>query len=265
MRTRPRTSAYLLFVGVGLAAACGGQLEAEHSEGRTGSTLDGGSSSGASSSGSVSPGGSSGSSSGSVSSGGSGSSSGSTGLNDPGDDGGACSPGPSLETNEPPADGACWSCIEKGCASPLAACVDDCSCNNAVAAAFRCVDSGQKAGPCVLPLITDASDPALLAVSNCILQTNAECGCGDALPDASNPGCTQTSGGGSGGNGQCTSNFGETCGAMSYQVVCACPQASCVCFAGGSTHVVDYAGCPYCPGGGPMTMDDAYTLCGFPH
>jgi hypothetical protein len=254
-----------LFVGVGLAAACGGQLEAEHSDGRTGSTLDGGSSSGTSSSGSSS-GVSSGSSSGSVSSSSSsgGSSSGSVGLNDL-DDGGACSPGPSLETNEPPPDGACWSCIEKGCASQLAACVGDCACNNAVAGAFSCVDSGQRPAPCVLPLITDDADQALLAVSNCILETNAECGCGEVLPDASNPGCTQTGGGGTGGNGQCTSNFSETCGAMSYQVVCACPQGSCVCFAGGSTHVVDYAGCPYCPGGGPTTADDAYTLCGFPH
>src|SRR5580704_14877221 len=99
MRIRSSALGFLLLAGIGLAAACGGQVEAEHSDGRTGSTMDGGSSSGGSSSGSFSSSGSSGgSSSGSFSSSGSsgGSSSGSSGLNDLGDDGGACSPGPSL-------------------------------------------------------------------------------------------------------------------------------------------------------------------------
>jgi hypothetical protein len=228
--------------------------------------MDGGSSSGASSSGGVSSSGASGgSSSGSFSASGSsgGSSSGSTGLDDLGDDGGACSPGPSLVTTEPPPDGACWSCVEKGCASQLAACAEDCACNNAMAAVFSCVDSGNTSGACLVPTISSGND-LTLAASNCVFDATYECSCGEALPDASDPACTQTaSGGGGGGNGQCTSNFSETCGAMSYQVVCACPQGSCACFAGGSTHAVDYPGCPYCLGA--MTADDAFTLCGFPH
>jgi hypothetical protein len=252
MRVRSTALGFLLLAGIGLAAACGGQVEAEHSDGRTGSTIDGGASSGGASSGSVSASGSSG-----------GASSGGTGLDDVGDDGGACSPGPSLVTTEPPPDGACWSCVEKGCASQLAACADDCACNNAMAAVFSCIDSGNKPGDCLVPTISAGNDPTLTA-SNCVFDATYECSCGEALPDASDPGCTQTGGGGGGSSEECTSNFGETCGAMSYQVVCACPEGSCACFAGGSTHVVDYPGCPDCLGSA-MTAADAYTLCGFPH
>jgi hypothetical protein len=91
----------------------------------------------------------------------------------------------------------------------------------------------------------------------------------DAAPstahDAELTTCTPMGAGGGGGNGECTSTFGEMCGGTSYQVSCDCPRGSCVCF-GQSTTVVSFTGCPACPGLsniGPTT-DDLLTLCGFP-
>jgi hypothetical protein len=90
----------------------------------------------------------------------------------------------------------------------------------------------------------------------------------DAAPstahDAASTPCNQTGGGGGGGNGTCTSTFGETCGGTNYQVSCSCPRGSCVCF-GQSTTVVNFTGCPSCPGlGSSFATDDIFALCGFP-
>jgi hypothetical protein len=93
------------------------------------------------------------------------------------------------------------------------------------------------------------------------------------------PGCTPMNvGGAGGGQGECTSMFGETCGGIDYQATCACPQGTCACF-GPSTHVISFKGCPACPGAlpnppgtigglttkGALTMDQVFALCGFPH
>ena len=142
---------------------------------------------------------------------------------------------------------ACWGCAAKGCSSQLAACVADCACNTALAGALACLDRG--GGPeCFTSLPADG-DPSPSALGQCLLFATLECGCGGApVPDAST--CTLIgSGSGSAGNGECESNFGETCGGTNYQAVCACPEGNCVCFSGVSTHVVSFTGCPYCPGG----------------
>jgi hypothetical protein len=86
------------------------------------------------------------------------------------------------------------------------------------------------------------------------------------VPDAESTACTKSGGGGGGGGGECMTTFSETCGSTNYQVSCACPRGSCVCF-GPTTHVVGFAGCPSCPGFGPnpaITTDDVLALCGFP-
>jgi hypothetical protein len=87
------------------------------------------------------------------------------------------------------------------------------------------------------------------------------------VPDAESTACTKSGGGGGGGGGQCMSTLGELCGSTNYQVSCACPRGSCVCF-GPTTHVVAFSGCPTCPALGPnagTTTDDVLALCGFPH
>ena len=77
-------------------------------------------------------------------------------------------------------------------------------------------------------------------------------------------------GGGIGGSNGCMTNFGEMCGATNYQVVCSCPQATCVCF-GPTTHVISNPFCPSCPLPSPgrdMTAQAAaakvLAACGFP-
>lgn len=78
--------------------------------------------------------------------------------------------------------------------------------------------------------------------------------------DAASAGCIPVGGGAAGPiNGECTANFGKTCGSTSYQVSCSCPDGYCVCF-GASTHAVRFTGCPYCPG----SPAQAFALCGFP-
>jgi hypothetical protein len=95
----------------------------------------------------------------------------------------------------------------------------------------------------------------------------------DAAPpmvrDAESTACTKRGAGGDGGGGAgpCMSTFDETCGSTNYQVSCACPRGSCVCF-GPTTHVVAFAGCPSCPGPGSNvahTTDQVLALCGFPY
>ena len=75
-----------------------------------------------------------------------------------------------------------------------------------------------------------------------------------------------TGGGGTAGGGQCTYSTSETCGGASYQVVCSCPRAECVCF-GDTTTTIPFKGCPYCQQGPAMagTSDSAlFAACGFP-
>ena len=155
------------------------------------------------------------------------------------------------------------------CAAQLSACVSDCACSAAVLAAEECADTGNP-NQCFGPLLLDneSSDETLSSTANCLTMASLECACGETLPDASDPGCTQTGGGGTGGNGECTSTVGETCGGVNYQVVCACPEGSCVCFSqSSSTKVVSIDSCPFCPGGpaGGQSPSDLYDLCGFPH
>jgi len=93
-----------------------------------------------------------------------------------------------------------------------------------------------------------------------------------AAGDAASTTCAQEGGGSSGGGssseGGCSSMFQETCGNTIYQVSCACPRGSCVCF-GPTTTVVSFTGCPSCPGlpltPNNLTGADALALCGFPH
>jgi hypothetical protein len=217
---------------------------------------------------------SSGSSSGSSSGGVKGTSSnqgGSTGTSSPGEPAGddaGCST--TALTFAPPAStAACWSCVQTGCATQLAACAADCSCDATVAGDVSCVNSGTNPSACIGPNIVPDNDDALTAVATCVLEASAECNCNNPPPDAS-AGCVQTGGGGGGGNGNCTSNFSEMCENTNYQVVCACPESECFCFNDATpdagTTVVKFDGCPYCPGGpGPNSTTDLLSLCGFPH
>jgi hypothetical protein len=228
-------------VAIGLAAACGGNLDLAQRDGGAGQDTDAGPPDGASPGSLLFTG----------------------GL--PGEDGG-CSPAssaiPSSAKDAP--GGSCWGCVAQGCSKQLAACAADCSCNATITGELGCLEN--KGGDCLAP--PQASDDDALGAANiCIQEASIECGCSGSIPDAS-AGCTPLGGGGGGGgNGECTSNFGETCGGTNYQVVCACPAASCVCFSGMSvTKTVSFDGCPYCPGGpGPNSSTDLLALCGFPH
>ena len=159
--------------------------------------------------------------------------------------------------------GACWGCAAKGCASQLSACEADCPCHTAVAQALECVSNGGSALPCFMPILS-TSDPALSAFGTCLLQASGECNCSlnpGSTDDAGAPptsgddamACTPSGGGGTTGNGSCSSTVEETCGGNDYQVVCSCPRGSCVCFGPSTTTVVSFDGCPYCPGLGPGT------------
>ncbi len=172
---------------------------------------------------------------------------------------------------------SCWSCVTSGCESQLTACNADCTCDSAIAGSFACVSGGGDPIGCFFPALSTGDDPAIIAAANCLIMAGGDCGCqsdaGNASPpDAGNDGsaaCVMNGGTAGSGNGECTSTLKETCGDTQYQVVCACPQASCACF-GPSTQVISFDGCPYCPtpgGGGPgtTTSDDLFTRCGFPH
>jgi hypothetical protein len=94
-----------------------------------------------------------------------------------------------------------------------------------------------------------------------------------ATADAAPPGCTPTlvgAEGAGGGRGSCAVNLSEMCGAVSYYVTCGCPQGACACV-GPTNKVVDFSGCPYCPGdpttaapSGSSTVAQVFALCGFP-
>jgi hypothetical protein len=188
---------------------------------------------------------------------------------------GGCSA--SLLTYESPsaAFGACWTCAKKECSSQLTACAADCACNDAIARALSCADKGGGTAPCFLSAFDSAGDPTQMAVSACLMMAYNQCSCAigpnpgptptvDAAPPTT---CTQLGGSGGFGNGQCDNTSGEMCGGINYQVSCACPRGSCVCF-GPTTHVVSFPGCPYCPSDppvGPTTIAQVFALCGFPH
>jgi hypothetical protein len=264
MRATSTARLLLGLAAMGLAAACGGSTTTDEGDGGGRPNTAGGSSGAPNPGpGGVSSGGSSGGFAGSSgSSGGTliGSSSGSPGeANDSG-----CSANP-LTSTPGGAFNACWSCVAKACATELMACSGDCQCNAAVAAALECETNGADPVGCIMSSL--GNDQVQNSVANCILNTGAACDCLGAAPVPADGGCVQTGGGSSGGNGQCTSDFSETCGSTGYQIVCACPQGSCACFGESSTTVISYAGCPTCPGIGvdSTTMADLLTRCGFPH
>jgi hypothetical protein len=110
--------------------------------------------------------------------------------------------------------------------------------------------------------------------------TNAECAsgrtcqqteaalpmaCRDA-PDRDASGTFSPASGSEGLGGDCTVNLSSP-GDAGYQATCACPQGTCACFGPSSTRIVDFAGCPFCPGGfmsiGPTTEQHIFDLCGF--
>jgi hypothetical protein len=79
--------------------------------------------------------------------------------------------------------------------------------------------------------------------------------------------CISAGGGGGSGAGSCDAEWSVKCGATSYQVDCACPRGSCVCF-GPTTTIVAYPGCPICPDLGPgfsMGLAEVFSRCGFPY
>jgi hypothetical protein len=103
------------------------------------------------------------------------------------------------------------------------------------------------------------------ALVSCLASVAGSCSCLASPPDAS-AGCVSNGGSAGGGNGQCTSNYSETCGGKYYSVTCSCPQAKCVCF-GDTTTIINYSDCPYCSsfGGGPgLSESQLYKLCNFP-
>jgi hypothetical protein len=182
-----------------------------------------------------------------------------------------------------PTFAACWACAARGCMSLLTGCAADCTCSETIMKALICSDGSGSATSCFVSTL-QSQDPLVADVTSCLSQTSGECNCDGSDADASSPpeatdagsdtsaACNPGGGGGSTGGGQCSSSAGETCGSTSYQVVCACPQGTCVCFGPSSTpQVVNYSGCPYCPGLGPESSSADTTqlqmldLCGFPH
>jgi hypothetical protein len=80
--------------------------------------------------------------------------------------------------------------------------------------------------------------------------------------------CAPAGGSASGsGDGNCDVEWSIKCGDTTYQVACACPRGSCVCF-GPTTTIVAYPGCPVCPDLGPGSstrLAEAFSRCGFPY
>src|SRR5258708_141655 len=155
---------------------------------------------------------------------------------------------PAVSWQPVPAFAGCWDCMWRGCSTQLAACASDCVCSQAVANAIACANGGGGAGAC----FTDAPPPKGLspAASVCLDFAAIDCGCATGSigtsSDAST--CTRTlmpTGGGGGGDGQCTFSQSEVCGGETYQVICACPQATCTCM-GPSAKVISFGGCPNC-------------------
>ena len=120
-------------------------------------------------------------------------------------------------------------------------------------------------GPRKLVRGEDGSDLTLNALQLCLAESSNEC-CGTAPTTA--PGmCVQTGSGVGGalGGGGCTTNVAETCGGEDFQVVCSCPEGTCVCFDDMDNRVVNFDSCSTCTGGLGPNSADLYTACGFPH
>jgi hypothetical protein len=88
--------------------------------------------------------------------------------------------------------------------------------------------------------------------------------------------CTVTPGGGTAGGASCTAMMQETCGSATYYATCSCPEGTCGCVGPTTTSVVNFKGCPACPGfpevGSPTWFQQGvastraiFALCGFPH
>jgi hypothetical protein len=180
----------------------------------------------------------------------------------------------------PTSNAACWACVKTACQSQVTQCAADCTCNDTVTKLLECIDQGEAAPLCFLPAFNSAGDNAQTAVQNCFMTAyQAQCGVcattSGAVPDAAtaeasppagdgaSAACTPTGGGGGFGNGECEQDWGKMCGGTNYQVDCACPRGSCVCF-GSTTFVIPYAGCPSCPSA-TASENAIFALCGFPY
>jgi hypothetical protein len=188
--------------------------------------------------------------------------------------------GPSILAYKPqdPTFQSCWSCVSPQCTTQVAACASECICNQATARALDCARGGDRSAfPCFgpgNPPLPGTPPDTLSTVSTCVLNAADSCGCprtfgGLPAADASTGCSLGFSSGGLGGGGECAVNYTKTCGSTNYRAVCACPQANCVCYAGATSKVIPFAGCPYCPGiganaAGPITANDLFVACGFP-
>jgi hypothetical protein len=174
---------------------------------------------------------------------------------------GGCGPEPVFDP--PPASAACWDCMVKGCGPQFAACGSDCGCQGALGDEATCVNAGD-ARNCLLDGNGSGND-TLNALQLCLAESSNEC-CGTAPTTA--PGmCVQTGSGVGGalGGGGCTTNVAETCSGEDFQVVCSCPEGTCVCFDDMDTRVVNFDSCSTCSSGLGPNPADLYTACGFPH
>jgi hypothetical protein len=164
---------------------------------------------------------------------------------------------------------SCWGCVEMTCGPQLVACTEDCPCNAAVVRGLSCTNGGMDAVECFTQAFA-GGDAATTSFIGCLAMAGSTCSCPSTGPaeDASS-GCVVSGSSSGGGNGDCTSDFAETCGGTTYKAVCSCPQGQCVCFGASSTTVVSIDSCPYCPGLGvgplPATsMAQVFSECGFP-
>jgi hypothetical protein len=181
---------------------------------------------------------------------------------------------------------SCWTCAAQGCQPQLKACRAECPCSDALGKALACLSAGTNAITCFQPPAT--ADSAWSAVTSCIVSAGAQCGCpsnldvvpGNGVPlispsdsgpgtepsDAASSSCKPTLNGATSGGQQCHSDLTWSCGGAQHEVICGCPQGTCVCF-GNSSKVIPYKGCPYCPlgpgGPGATTPDDLFAQCGF--
>jgi hypothetical protein len=168
----------------------------------------------------------------------------------------SCTPG--VLPSAPPGSAldACWTCMTRGCMAQLSMCVSDCACNAAIGDMLAHMNRGGPVIGCVggMPGVGGAAG---LAAGLCLTQACLDCGCsGVIVPDtgvgADGGNCTPVGGGGSFGNGQCSSTLNKTCNGTNYQIICSCPDAKCACF-GPTSQIIAYSGCPYCPSlGGPL-------------
>jgi hypothetical protein len=153
--------------------------------------------------------------------------------------------------------------------TPLVTCISDCACNAALGDLLSAMNLGGGQVRCVVGLLglPDGSPGPLGSAGECLSQACLGCNCpGVIVPDAgaNAEDGAPTFGGGSAGNGECSSTLNETYDGSSYQIICSCPDAKCACF-GPTSQVIPYSGCPRCPFWGGPPADDLLAQCGFPH